>query len=138
MTLNYGTGDSSYRAAGELEGIRKLVDAFYDAMEHLPEARNIRNMHAADLTEVRQKLAFFLCGWLGGPRLFAEHYGPINIPVVHRHFPIGDAERDAWLLCMERALAAQPYATAFKEYLMAQLRVPAERILQASQSYHAS
>lgn len=124
----YGVADASYRAAGELAGITKLVDAFYDQMDLLPEAAVIRRMHPVDLTESRLKLAYFLSGWLGGPKLYSQHFGGINIPERHRHFPIDTAERDAWLLCMERAIEAQPYDPAFKEYLLTQLRVPAERI----------
>lgn len=127
----YGSGDASFQAAGGVDGVTRLVDDFYAIMDTLPAARTIRDMHPADLTESRRKLAYFLCGWLGGPRLFREHYGPISIPGVHRPFPIGAAERDAWLLCMEQAIARQPYADDFKTYLLTQLRVPAERILMA-------
>ena len=125
--LQYGVGDASYQAAGGEMGIRKLVDDFYDAMEQLPEAAKIRNMHPADLTISRDKLARFLCGWLGGPKLFAEKYGSIRIPQVHSHLEIGCRERDAWLLCMQEALKTQPYTAEFKKYLMEQLYVPAER-----------
>lgn len=123
--------DGSYLAAGELPGLIKLVDAFYDFMDTLPEAQAIRAMHKKDLTESRQKLAYFLSGWLGGPRLYAEHFGGINIPAAHRHFPVSYEERDAWLLCMQRAVELQPYEESFKEYLMQQLSVPAERIRMA-------
>lgn len=126
--MEFGTGDSSYRAAGELTGLIKLVDAFYDYMDTLPEAKTIRDMHREDLSEVKKKLAYFLSGWLGGPRLFSEHYGPINIPGVHRHLTVKEAERDAWISCMQNAVADQPYDAAFKTYLIEQLRVPAERI----------
>jgi hemoglobin len=126
-TPSYGQGDSSFQAAGGFDGIKQLVDAFYDAMETLPEAKTIKAMHSKDLTESRDKLTRFLCGWLGGPKLFSEKYGPIRIPVAHRHLEIGPAERDAWLTCMQVALDAQPYAQDFRDYLMAQLYVPAER-----------
>ncbi len=126
----YGTLDASFQAAGGIAGIERLVNAFYDQMESLPEAAVIRRMHANDLTESRDKLARFLCAWLGGPRRYAEKYGAINIPGAHRHLDIGDAERDAWLLCMQNAIAEQPYAPDFAEYLLKQLRVPAERIRQ--------
>ncbi len=124
----YGFKDTSFRAAGEEAGLRKLVEHFYTEMDTLPEAKIIRAMHPSDLTTVKDKLALFLCAWLGGPRLFQEKYGPINIPMVHLSFPIGPAERDAWLLCMSRAVEVQPYDPDFKEYLMAQLAVPAERV----------
>ena len=123
----YGQEDNSFLAAGEFEGIKRLVDAFYDAMETLPEARTVREMHSADLTESRDKLTRFLTGWLGGPKLFSEKYGPIRIPVAHRHLEIGPAERDAWLACMQVAVNKQDYPQEFRNYLMAQLYVPAER-----------
>jgi hemoglobin len=129
---SYGTLDASYQAAGQLAGITALVDAFYGYMETLPEAAKIRAMHPQDLAESRRKLSYFLSGWLGGPKLYAEHYGGIRIPLFHKPFPIGDAERDAWLLCMQKAIAEQPYTDDFKEYLLTQLRVPAERIRQVN------
>lgn len=123
----YGIGDASYQAAGGEAGIRTLVDDFYDAMARLPEAEKIRKMHPADLTISRDKLTLFLCGWLGGPQLYAQKYGPIRIPQVHSHLAIGRSERDAWLRCMQEALKIQPYAAEFKKYLLEQLYVPAER-----------
>lgn len=126
-TASYGLEDTSFQAAGGFDGIKQLVDAFYDAMETLPQAQTVREMHSKDLTESRDKLTRFLCGWLGGPKLFSEKYGPIRIPVAHRHLEIGPAERDAWLACMQVAVDAQPYAQDFRDYLMTQLYVPAER-----------
>ncbi|MDO3385438.1 group II truncated hemoglobin [Gilvimarinus sp. SDUM040013] len=126
--LKYGVDDGSYRAAGGLEGITQLVDAFYDFMEELPEAQVIRGMHRADLGESRKKLAYFLSGWLGGPKLYAENFGGIVIPKAHGHLAIGQNEVDAWMLCMQKAVDLQPYPQAFKDYLINQLRVPAERI----------
>ena len=123
----YGEGDASYQAAGEYEGLTKLAERFYFYMETLPEAKVIRDMHRDDLTESIEKLARFLSGWLGGPKLYREKYGSIAIPRAHSHLPIGTAERDAWLLCMEKALEEQPYADDFKRYMLEQLFVPAER-----------
>ena len=123
----YGEGDASYQAAGEYPGLTKLAERFYFYMDTLPEAKVIRDMHRDDLTESIEKLARFLSGWLGGPKLYREKYGSIAIPRAHSHLPIGTAERDAWLLCMEKALEEQPYADDFKRYMLEQLFVPAER-----------
>lgn len=127
-----GLRTTPYQEAGELAGITRLVDEFYINMETLPDAETIRNMHPEDLAESRKKLTYFLCGWLGGPRLFQEHYGPISIPGTHKRFPIGYEERDAWLLCMQRAIASQPYSAQFKDYLLAALSIPAERVRQVN------
>jgi hemoglobin len=124
----YGEADASFNAAGGESGIRALVDDFYYLMDTLPEARRIREMHPEVLDVSIDKLARFLCGWLGGPRLYREKYGPIALPRAHQHLPIDSADRDAWLTCMERAVAKQPFADDFKRYLYEQLSVPAERI----------
>ena len=124
----FGVRDTSFRAAGGFEGVRNLVDEFYRIMDEAPEAATIREMHPADLTSSRDKLARFLSGWLGGPRLYAEKYGPISIPNVHAHLGVGEAERDAWLACMERAIARQSFSPDFSLYLMDQLRIPAQRV----------
>lgn len=126
--LTFGVGDASYRAAGGTEGLLQLSRRFYEVMDTLPAARTIRNMHPADLSSTTERLAYFLCGWLGGPRLYSEKFGGINIPMFHSHLPIGVAERDAWLLCMAHAVDEQPYSPEFKRYLLTQLHVPAERI----------
>ena len=126
--IKYGIEDSSYKAAGELSGLTKLVNSFYDFMEVLPQAKVIRSLHQNDLTQARQKLTYFLSGWLGGPKLYSQHYGSISIPSAHKHLPIGHEEMEAWILCMQKAVDEQPYEESFKIYLIEQLRVPAERI----------
>jgi hemoglobin len=124
---NFGDGDTSYQAAGGLEGIQRLVNDFYDLMDSLPESKSIRSLHKKDLSDARKKLSYFLSGWLGGPKLYQEHIGSISIPGFHRKFNIGNAEKDAWLLCMEQAIAKQDYADDFSSYLLYQLSIPAER-----------
>ncbi|WP_043308834.1 group II truncated hemoglobin [Pseudomonas sp. ML96] len=138
MSERYGEGDASYRAAGGLDGLRRLVDDFYRHMDELPAAAEVRAMHAENLELARDKLTCFLSGWLGGPRLFAEKYGSIGIPSFHAQWPIGNAQAEAWLSCMAHAVAKQDYAPEFAEYLLAQLRVPAQRIVQASSARHGA
>jgi hemoglobin len=133
MGDTYGEEDASYRAAGGRAGIEKLVNRFYDVMDELPEAKLIRVMHPDDLAIARDKLSLFLCGWLGGEKLFSKKYGPIMIPRAHAHLDISEAERDAWLACMAIAVKEQNYSPEFKTYLMEQLFVPAERCRTASQ-----
>ena len=123
----YGQGDASFQAAGGYDGIKQLVDDFYQAMDTLPQAAEVRAMYPPDLEIPADKLTRFLCGWLGGPKLYREKYGSITIPSFHRQFPIDAGSRDAWLACMQAAVDKQPYDPAFKHYLMKQLYVPAER-----------
>ena len=61
-------------------------------------------MHPTDLTISREKLGRFLCGYLNGPDLYEEKYGPIHLAPAHAHLSIGTVEKEAWLLCMKAAL----------------------------------
>ena len=124
----YGTGDASFQAAGGEAGIRRLVDAFFDLMGTDERFTTIYAMHPEDKDVSRDKLARFLCGWLGGPKLYNEKYGAIGIPRVHAHLAISAEERDQWLTCMAETVELQPFAADFKEYLMEQLFVPAEAV----------
>lgn len=87
------------------------------------------------LDSARDKLACFLSGWLGGPRLYSEKYGAISIPSFHAQWPIDESHSAVWLCCMEQAIALQEYSPDFAEYLLAQLAVPAKRIVQAAASH---
>lgn len=128
MSKAYGTGDNSFQAAGGVAGIRQLVDTFFDRMGSDARFATIYALHPDDIEVSRDKLARFLCGWLGGPKLYNEKYGAIGIPRVHAHLPIGMAERDQWLTCMTESVAEQPFAPEFRKYLMEQLFVPAEAV----------
>jgi hemoglobin len=133
MATPYGTGAASYDAAGGAQGLSRLVDAFYRVMDTAPAARTIRAMHGIDLTTSREKLKVFLAAWLGGPNDYRTRFGPISIPGVHAHLDIGEAERDAWLHCMQCAVDEQPWAADFKDYFMRAIAVPAERVRVAAQ-----
>jgi len=67
-TPRYGILDTSYQAAGCEAGIRRLVDEFFDRMQSDERFQTIWNMHPEDKEVSRDKLARFLCGWLGGPK----------------------------------------------------------------------
>jgi hemoglobin len=109
-----GTADgveSPFVRLGGEEGVRELVERFYEFMDTLPEARTIREMHARDLGPMVDKLTVFMTGWMGGPQRYRERFGPVIIPLAHAPYPIGSAESTQWLLCMRRALesvAAEP------------------------------
>ena len=123
----YGDGDATYQAAGGQAGIRKLVDCFFDLATD-SKYRVIYDWHPDDKETSRDKLALFLCGWMGGPRPFVDKYGPIRIPDAHKHLKVTAVERDLWLNCMSRALKEQDYPPALSDYLKQQLYIPAERV----------
>lgn len=134
MKLQFGVEDASFKAAGEQTGVRLLVEAFYRIMDSEADFKMLRDMHKADLTESIDKLYTFLCGWLGGPRLYREKYGPISIPLVHRHLNVDQQGKEQWLSCMRQAIDEQNYSEEFSHYLITQLSVPAERIVVVNQA----
>lgn len=93
-----------YNSIGGEQKVRALVDRFYDLMDRLPEAAGIRALHPETLDESRNKLFWFLSGWMGGPQLYVERFGHPRLRARHLPFPIGESERDQWLLCMNKAL----------------------------------
>lgn len=95
---------SFYERVGGAEGARRLVDRFYDLMDTLPEARALRAQHPASLDDSRDKLYEFLSGWFGGPALYIEKRGHPRLRARHMPFAVDAAARDAWMLCMARAL----------------------------------
>jgi hemoglobin len=128
LYATYRVGDTQYRLAGEEAGCFKLANDFYDLMEQLEETQHILSLHPSALEESRDKLARFLCFYFNGPHLYQEKYGNIQLGAAHAHIPIGSKERDAWLLCMARALQMQPWEDYFKEFLFMRFQTPAHRI----------
>ena len=86
-------------------GVRALVDRFYDLMDLEPGFAGLRRLHPSTLDGSRDKLHWFLCGWLGGPALYQQRFGPPRLRARHLPYPIGIAERDQWLACMKQAMA---------------------------------
>jgi hemoglobin len=96
---------SMFERIGGAVAIDRLVEAFYRRMDSLPEAAAIRTMHAADLGPVGSVLKRYLSEWTGGPKLYSPEKGHPRLRQRHMGFAIGNAERDAWMLCMRGALA---------------------------------
>jgi hemoglobin len=95
---------SHFERLGGEEVIRKLVDHFYDLMDSVPEYYGIRKLHPQDLSGSRQKLFMFLTGWMGGPPLYETAFGHPMLRARHLPFPVGNAERDQWMACMQQAM----------------------------------
>ena len=93
--------NNHYQRIGGETGVRNLVDRFYDLMDTLPEAYEIRKLHAPDLSQAREKLFMFLSGWMGGPPLYEQAYGHPRLRMRHLPFAIGERERDEWLWASE-------------------------------------
>jgi hemoglobin len=119
------------RLGGEVV-LKKLVKRFYDYMDILPEAREIRRMHQPDLNSAEEKLFKFLSGWLGGPNLYWEEFGHPMLRMRHLSFRIGRAQRDHWMICMRRALDDCVIDLELKEGLLEAFGKTADHMINSS------
>ena len=95
---------SAFSLLGGEPAVRALVDRFYDLMDLEPAYAGIRRLHPGALEGSRDKLHWFLCGWLGGPDLYVQRFGHPRLRARHLPYEIGIAERDQWLACMTQAM----------------------------------
>jgi hemoglobin len=107
-----------YEILGD-EGIKALAAAFYEVMDELPLAADIRAMHAENLDHITRMLSAYLTGWMGGPPVYLAMKGTVCLTDPHEPFRIGPKERDQWLACMDEALqrigASEELTTMLKE-----------------------
>ena len=120
------TPSSPYQVLGE-EGIKNLTEAFYDIMDATSDVAELRAMHAKDLSPMKEKLAEYLTGWMGGPPVYSQKYGSVCMTEPHAGYDIGPKLRDQWLLCMKKALEK----IEASEELCEMLEVPLFRIADA-------
>ncbi|MGE5336669.1 MAG: group II truncated hemoglobin [Gemmatimonadota bacterium] len=110
--------ETPYARLGGEKAVRALVDRFYDLMELEPAFADIRRLHQPDLAHARDKLYWFLSGWLGGPSLYIERFGHPRLRARHLPFAIGVRERDQWMACMNQAMAEQGVNDALRQKLL--------------------
>jgi hemoglobin len=103
---------SAFDALGGESAVRALVDRFYDLMDLEPTYAGIRRLHPNTLDGSRDKLFWFLCGWLGGPNHYIDRFGHPRLRARHLPYAIGIAERDQWLACMAQAMDERGIDTA--------------------------
>ncbi len=96
--------DTPFHWIGGEEKIRALVERFYDLMDLEPRYAQLRASHGSTLEGARQKLFWFLTGWMGGPQHYTQRFGHPRLRMRHMPFSIGIAERDQWLACMDQAM----------------------------------
>ena len=94
---------------GGEDRVKALVERFYDLMDLESNFAVLRAAHGNTLENARERLFWFLCGWMGGPQHYTDRFGHPMLRM--RHMPqqtgggsIGIAERDQWLACMNQAM----------------------------------
>lgn len=117
-----------YELMGGEAGVRRLTRRFYELMDTLPEAWDVRRLHPLDLGNSEQKLFMYLSGWLGGPDLFVARFGHPRLRARHLPFPINSLVRDQWMLCMSQAAEECIADAALRAKLLATLATLADHM----------
>ena len=104
MAADDAAGPTPFDRLGGEAAVRALVDRFYDLMDLEPQFAGLRALHPTALDGSRDKLHWFLCGWLGGPPLYTDRFGHPMLRARHLPYAIGTDERDQWMACMMMAM----------------------------------
>jgi hemoglobin len=115
------TDPTPFERIGGQPTVDRIIDAFYDSMDTLPEARIIRALHPEDLGSTRVVLKKYLAEWLGGPPAYSQERGHPRLRARHLPFSIGDDERDAWMFCMRRAMEEVVTDEIAREWILQKL-----------------
>ena len=110
-----GRADTFYAEVGGEDTFRRLVDAFYAGVATDPILRPI--YPEDDLGPAADRLRMFLIQYWGGPTTYSQQRGHPRLRMRHAPFPIGVAQRDAWLSHMRDALDAIDLAPAYRQVL---------------------
>ena len=108
---------TAYEWIGGDAQVRALADRFYDLMDLEPAYAELRALHPTTLEGSRDKLYWFLSGWLGGPNHYIERFGHPRLRARHLPFKIGIRERDQWMACMLQAMQELAVDPALAERL---------------------
>lgn len=116
--INEAVETTLFEVIGGADKLREMVDRFYDLMELEPEFSGIRTLHPPSMEGSRDKLYWFLSGWMGGPSLYIEKFGHPRLRARHLPYPIASSERDQWLRCMAWAMQDVGIDVSLQERLM--------------------
>lgn len=108
---------SLYDRIGGADAVERMVDIFYDTMESEPAARHIRSLHPLNLDLTRWVLKHYILELTGGPKAFSPKGSRPGLRPRHDRFVITAREKEAWLLCMRRAMDAVVEDGAAREEL---------------------
>lgn len=123
---------SFYDEVGGHDTFNAIVSRFYALVREDEILRPLYPEEDLDAAEVR--LRMFLEQYWGGPRTYSDQRGHPRLRMRHSPFKIGFIERDAWLRCMNTAVASVDSETLDDEHrqeLLAYLEMAAQSMVNS-------
>lgn len=129
------TRQTLYDLVGGEDGVKNLVQVFYDIVETNPDGHKLHLQHLRGngVSHSRVEQFNFLSGFLGGPKLYVEKHGHSNVRTMHEHVEITTESKDIWLQCMSMAIDAAGIEVTIKEMLMNNFTAIAERLVNQTE-----
>ena len=123
------TPQTPYERLGGEAGVRKLVHRFYELMDELPEAYQVRKLHPDSLAVSEQNLFEYLSGWFGGPTVYTDKKGHPRMRQRHAPYAVTPEAKDEWMLCMKQSLAETVADEPFRTQLQANFQALADHMV---------
>ncbi|HMS27298.1 MAG TPA: group II truncated hemoglobin [Burkholderiaceae bacterium] len=123
------TQATPYERIGGEAGVRKLVHRFYELMDELPEAYQVRRLHPESLDNSEQNLFEYLSGWFGGPTMYTDKKGHPRMRQRHAPYAVSPSAKDEWMLCMKQSLAENIADETFRQQLQANFQALADHMV---------
>ena len=97
--------ETPFERLGGHAAFEAICERFYDLIDSDPAYRELRAMHAANLSPMRKSLPLFLAGWAGGPRDWFDQNPGKCMMSAHKPYVISKAVAGQWAEAMRRAIA---------------------------------
>ena len=123
------TPQTPYERLGGEAGVRKLVHRFYELMDELPEAYQVRKLHPDSLAGSEQNLFEYLSGWFGGPTMYTDKKGHPRMRQRHAPYAVTLEAKDEWMLCMKQSLAETVADEPLRTQLQANFQALADHMV---------
>jgi len=124
---------SPYERIGGEAGVRKLVHRFYELMDELPEAYQVRKLHPDSLSSSEQNLFEYLSGWFGGPTMYTDKKGHPRMRMRHAPYAVTPSAKEEWMLCMKQSLAENIPDETFRLQLEANFQALADHMVNTQE-----
>ncbi len=122
--------ENLYRAAGEAEGVDRIIEAFYRRVE---TDEHLRPIYPADLEPGKARLKLFFGQWLGGEAEYSRRYGHPRLRIRHFPFVIDELAAGRWLRHMREAMVECAVPQAELEVIFERLGPLARHMVNAGQ-----